>query len=144
MTYLAFEIAKYIITYCSKQNKPISNLKLQKILYYLWIDYYKEKKIQLFDDEICAWQFGPVVPNVYYEFCSFAGSAIVRQYDVEIDPKDQTLINRILDEYIDITASELVSKTHKKDGPWDRIYRDGVGFRDVIPFDLIMNLECVS
>ena len=27
-------VAKYVIDYCTRINKPISNLQLQKILYY--------------------------------------------------------------------------------------------------------------
>ena len=42
MTYTAVDIAKYIVSYCSGKNRPVSNLKLQKMLYYTWIDYYKE------------------------------------------------------------------------------------------------------
>ncbi len=33
--YNALDVAKYIITYCKKNQKPISNLKLQKLLYFV-------------------------------------------------------------------------------------------------------------
>ena len=42
MTYSAVDIAKYIVSYCSGKHRPVSNLKLQKMLYYTWIDYYKK------------------------------------------------------------------------------------------------------
>ena len=42
MTYTAVDIAKYIVSYCSGKHRPVSNLKLQKMLYYTWIDYYKK------------------------------------------------------------------------------------------------------
>ena len=29
-----------------------------------------------------------------------------------------------VDEYGDLTASELVSLTHSKNGPWDSVYKD--------------------
>ena len=60
MSYTALEIAKYIISTCSKKNRPISNLKLQKLLYFAWIYYYTKTGNGLFHDDICAWQFGPV------------------------------------------------------------------------------------
>ena len=68
MTYSAVDIAKYIVSYCSGKHRPVSNLKLQKMLYYTWIDYYKKTGTALFFNEICAWQLGPVVPDAYYEF----------------------------------------------------------------------------
>lgn len=33
--YSAMEITKYIINKCTKEKHPISNLQLQKILYYI-------------------------------------------------------------------------------------------------------------
>lgn len=48
MTYSAVDIAKYIVSYCSGKHRPVSNLKLQKMLYYTWIDYYKKTGTALF------------------------------------------------------------------------------------------------
>ena len=80
MSFQVMDVAKYIINYCTEQGKPVSNLKLQKMLYYLWIDYYKNTSEYLFDEDICAWPFGPVVPSVYFEYCSYAGAPITKKY----------------------------------------------------------------
>lgn len=119
MTYYVTEIAKYIITYCSNKKRPISNLKLQKLLYFLWIDYFKKNNCSLFNENICAWQFGPVVPEVYYEFCSYAGSPINKIYDIVIyNQNDSVIINNLIDKYIEFSASKLVEMTHKAFKPW--------------------------
>lgn len=143
MTYSAKDIAKHIISYCHEKKRPISNLKLQKILYYVWIDYYKETKKELFLDDICAWQLGPVVTNVYYEFCTYAGTPIPNKYYINLDSKDKLIINKILDKYIDLPASTLVNKTHQRGMPWDLVFQNGLGNRDVIPFSLIKEKECI-
>lgn len=142
MTYSAINIAKYMIAYCYRKGSPISNLKLQKMMYYLWIDYYKKTQTPLFIEDICAWQLGPVVPEVYYEFCSYAGTPILKEYDIRLSEIDDTIVREIIDRYIDVSASCLVSKTHRKGSPWDVIYRGGHGVRDIIPFTLIKDLEC--
>lgn len=144
MLYTATDIAKYIVNYCTKKQKPVSNLKLQKMLYYTWVDYYRITKNALFLDDICAWQLGPVVPDAYYEFCSYAGTPIVRTYDVNLSSEDISLINQIIDGYISVPASTLVNLSHKKGGAWDKVYQDGLGNRDVIPFTLIQEVECVD
>lgn len=144
MSYSSVDIAKYIVSYCSKKDKPISNLKLQKMLYYAWIDYYKETNMPLFVDDICAWHLGPVIPDAYYAFCSYAGTPIVRVYDVYISDKDSSIIDKIIDKYIETPASTLVNKSHKKGGPWDIVYKDGSGNRDIIPFSLIKDMECID
>lgn len=48
MAYCAADVAKYIISYCSANKSPVTNLKLQKMLYFVWIDYYTFTKAQLF------------------------------------------------------------------------------------------------
>ena len=85
MTYTASDIARYIVSYCFRKRKPVSNLKLQKMLYYMWIEYYKKTKKSLFNDDICAWQFGPVIPDIYYAFCVYAGRPITKEYWIALD-----------------------------------------------------------
>ena len=144
MVYNAVDVAKYIVTYCNQKNKPVSNLKLQKLMYYAWIDFYKETGTALFVDDICAWQLGPVVPEVYYEFCTYAGMPIAQEYDVNIASGDAIILDSIIEKYLNVSASTLVSRTHVQGGAWDRVFRGGAGMRSVIPFSLIKDLECDS
>lgn len=141
MTYSAIEIAKYIVGYCNHKGKPISNLKLQKILYYVWVNYYRDHAKPLFDEEFCAWQFGPVIPEVYFQFSSFAGIPIRRNYETNVNSADSKIIDRIIDKYAKYSAAQLVDKTHKKGGPWDVVYHGGTGLRKVIPSQQILKLE---
>lgn len=140
MLYNAIDIAKYIIDYCNKNKRLVSNLKLQKMLYYVWIDYYKKSSFPLFNEDFCAWTFGPVIPDVYYEFCSYAGSPIIKNFNLEFS-NDLEKINEIIDKYMDKSPYELVQMSHKKDYPWDIVY-NRYGNRAIIPFSLIVSLEC--
>lgn len=142
--YPALDVAKYVISYSSENNKAISNLKLQKLLYFLWIDFFKETHKWLFDDMIYAWQLGPVVPDVYFEFCSYAGLPINKTFETNIDHNDKNKINNIVDRYIDNSAYNLVNRTHESGKPWSIIYNNGNGSRSIIPFDLIMEIECCA
>ena len=142
MSYSAIDVAYHVINYCSKKGQPISNLKLQKILYFLWIEYFVHFHEELFTDDICAWRLGPVIPSVYYEFCSYAGTSIISAPESNISDAIQKRLNSIIDQYLPIPASKLVDKTHVKGKPWDIVYEDGKGNRQVIPFSLIKELEC--
>lgn len=144
MSYQAVEVAKYIVTYSNQQNKPVSNLKLQKILYFTWIDFYKATSRHLFEDEFCAWNFGPVIPAVYRKFCIYAGESINREYHAEITPEDTDILNGIIDPYLDFSASKLVSMSHEEGSAWNQIFNNGEGKQAVIPFSLIEGLECDS
>lgn len=139
--YDAKEIAKFIISECFKRNIMISNLKLQKMLYFLWIEYWKIWKTSLFRAEFYAWQLGPVVPDIYYEYCSYAGRPIVKYYNTSIAGSDEETLIRIMLDYVYLSASKLVDMTHRKGGAWDVVYQDGVGNRNIIPFELIIAKE---
>lgn len=112
------------------------------MLYFVWIGYYKIKKGYLYKNDICAWQFGPVVPDVYYEFCSYAGIPLRQNYDISLNSDDSAILDNLVDEYAGIPTSELVGMTHRKNHPWDEIFMEGAGNRKVIPFSLIIDTEC--
>ena len=95
--YDALEIAKYIISKCFKEGVPVTNLRLQKLLYFIQLESYKRNFRLMFDDDMYAWQFGPVVPDVYYEYNMYGGSPILLNYDnLDIQLNDRILINRVI------------------------------------------------
>ncbi len=134
--YLALEIAKYIIDKCTKDNCPISNLQLQKILYYIQREFLQQGEIA-FPEEIEAWQFGPVVPEVYRQYCGFGALPIRMRYMVRIELDDIRMINPIIEKKRILNPWDMVSYTHSSGKAWDLIYRDGAGDHQVIPQELI-------
>ena len=135
--YDALDIAKYIVNKCTSDNRPITNLQLQKILYFLQKQHLEQYNSCLFKDDIQAWQFGPVVPEVYYYFCGFGSSAITMKYSIRIDEDDVQMINPIIIDKRQKNPWDLVSETHKQGKAWDLTYMDGLGNRDVISPELI-------
>ena len=79
--YKAIDLSKYIVTKCIVDGCAISNLQLQKILYYVQKDFL-QRDLVAFSDDIEAWQFGPVVPVVYYKFCGFGAMPITSTFEV--------------------------------------------------------------
>ena len=141
MSYPAREVADYIISYCAAQGKPISNLKLQKMLYFVWVDFWEKTRRELFTDDVCAWQLGPVVPSVYYAYCAYGALPINLLRETTISWEDRSIIDESCKALIDRPVRDLVNETHIKGGPWHRIFADGAGNRMRIPFNLIKFLE---
>ena len=138
MLYRALDLSRYIVNKCIAEDNEISNLQLQKILFYIQRHFLQELDRAAFADEIEAWMFGPVVPNVYYYFCAFGATPIFIDedpYNIEDNDKecidDLIVSKRILDPW------DLVNETHKPGGAWDRVYANGQGNRHPIPVDLI-------
>lgn len=135
--YYALDIAKYIVNKCTLDEKPVTNLQLQKILYYIQKEFLKHNR-QAFLDDIQAWKFGPVVPKVYFYFCGAGAMPINMFYDcIDFDREDQRIIDRIVEAKRELPPWDLVEETHKKDGAWDKVFKNGAGERDVITIELI-------
>lgn len=135
--YDALEIAKYIISKCFKEGVPVTNLRLQKLLYFIQLESYKVYGKQLFNNDIAAWQFGPVVPDVYYKYSVYAGMPILLQYDnLNLCNKVTNIVDDIIEKNKNIPIWKLVEITHKPDGPWD-ITINKFGLRSIINSDLI-------
>lgn len=139
MSYEAVHIAKYIINKCTINQHPISNLQLQKILYCIQRDFLKNDMLA-FDDDFEAWQFGPVIPEVYYLFCGFGAIRIQMKYDLDIGSDYAALINPIIERKRLLNPwdwSEDINATGKA---WDKVYSNGSGNHKVIPKQIIRNI----
>lgn len=138
--YTALEIAKYVVYKCIKDRKLITNLQLQKILYYLRREFLKDD-VDLFLDDIEAWRLGPVIPNVYYHFCGHGSLPIDIYFDeweyLEIDKDHKEIIDRIVEDKRTRNPWDMVADTHKEGGAWSVTYDEGKGFKDVIDVNLI-------
>lgn len=148
--YRALEVARYIINYANDNKMIISNLKLQKILYFIQLEFLiKNAKRQCFSDEIEAWDFGPVVPAVYHEFKKYGALGIPKityiyddsnglfnikkvPYESNIIEKDREIINDVVNECSKYSASQLVEITHNH-SPWINAYASGKNSVITIP-----------
>ena len=74
--YDAIDVARYVINYSQEIGSPVSNLKLQKILYFIQGIYLSTLDKPCFSDDIEAWGFGPVISDVYHEFKGFGSNDI--------------------------------------------------------------------
>lgn len=122
--YSAVDISKYVINKCIKDNRPVNNYRLQKILYFIQKSYIKSG-MKAFDDPIEAWQFGPVIPNSYYSFYHSGISKITTTFDVDIKKDDREIIDTIIEDLYNVSTWQLFEKSHKPGGAWDITYKRG-------------------
>lgn len=120
--YSVIDIANYVIDYGSQNQKEITNLRLQKILYYIQGYFLKMYDKPAFNEEIVAWPYGPVVPEAYYTYCMHGRNVLYLKQDVEYDFSmmsldEKQLIRNIVDVCCADTISNIVNKTHQEN-PW--------------------------
>ena len=120
--YNAIDIARKVIANTDvDKGDAITNLKLQKLLYYLqgyWLGFYQKP---LFNEQVEAWRYGPVVPSVYETFKRYGKEAIPvakEGKELALESKEQEqYFKNIYKAFSMYSASFLVSMTHNET-PW--------------------------
>lgn len=120
----AMLVARFLIFL--KEHDPrgleLSNLKLQKLLYYCQGKYLEMYRVPLFQEDIEAWKYGPVVPNVYFNFKHF-GDLDIRDNDPDtfnpnnLTQRELSIIAYVWKDLGELRAGTLVDKTHNE-SPW--------------------------
>lgn len=137
MNYDVLDVSRYIISYSNKMDYGISNLKLQKVLYFCQAYFLIQTGHPCFNEKIEAWDFGPVVPVAYKEFKKFAGMDIPTMYshivfngneffsgiervdfkEICISNDDRTLIDKVVDKFSEYSSTDMVKLTQHQT-PW--------------------------
>lgn len=97
----------------------MTNLKLQKMLYYQQGFHLAYFDRPLFEDEIEAWMYGPVVPAMYYEYESYGRRGIEPSEEIEcaMNEEEWRLFCKVYDIYGKYSAEGLIEMTHNE-APW--------------------------
>lgn len=127
MTYSALEVARYIIYHEAQQGRTVSNLRLQKLLYFVQAKFIADGQnaSPCFYEPMEAWGFGPVVREVYYAYRYYGGAMIPpeRNFSTMIALSDRSMIDEILDDCAQYSTSALVDITHSQT-PWQDARRN--------------------
>lgn len=133
--YHAMDIAEYILGYAAQRNYPISNLKLQKILYFVQAQFLVSLNYPCFVEPIEAWDFGPVIRSVYNKYKRYGSSNIYLgslSIETRLTERERQNIQLIVDNCANYSANQLVEITHKQ-SPWIDAYRgNGIIYNDSI------------
>lgn len=134
MAYKGKSIANAFLTLAARDGLSIDPLKLQKLLYFANGYYMAENDGQpLINEYFEAWDYGPVIPTVYYEFREYKNGPIKRYaytWDDRTkrnilapqpvgDAAAENVIAWVWDHYRDFSGPELSQMTHKIGSPWD-------------------------
>ncbi len=104
------------------QGDLMTNLKLQKMLYYEQGFHLAYFNTPLFDDEIEAWLYGPVVPVVYEKYKGYGRNGLSPEDgDFRFDNKEEvTLFDEVYRVYGAYSAIGLMNMTHSEK-PWNSV-----------------------
>lgn len=124
----AINVAKFFLYKANQDGEIITNLKMQKLLYYAQAWYLVNFGKPLFDDEILAWSLGPVIRSVYDEYKEFRHTPIIYEDESgeilkKFDNKeDINFLKEFYNKFIGFSAHDLVNMTHNEE-PWKKAYK---------------------
>ena len=121
MTYPVLDIANKLLLKATEYDgvELMSNMKLQKMLYYQQGYHLAAFGTPLFSEEVEAWMYGPVVPCVYEHFKKFGAGGIIpeTQTPTLLVEEEEALFYDVFNAYINFSALGLMEKTHNE-APW--------------------------
>lgn len=124
----ARDVGRYFIYLANQESRPITNKKLQKLVYYsqAWSLVLNNKR--LFSDPLEAWVHGPAVKSLYVQYKDFGFSPIQENVTSDaiknISSKTKKLLDEIWKVYGKMDAQYLEVLTHSEK-PW-REAREGL------------------
>lgn len=127
-------VANYVLDEAVRQKVIITNLALQKLIYFAHAISLVERKESLVAGYFEAWRYGPVHPVVNDAFKSIGAKPIlfrakafdpVRRIERELLPINDLdeirICNRVVMSLGKLGVGRLVELTHARGGPWDHV-----------------------
>jgi len=131
-------IANLMLDEADRCGFRITNLALQKLLYFAHSIFLVEQKRPLVSGYFEAWEYGPVHPTAYQAFKAAGPQPITFRADrvdvvtgtrAAVAPPDEPTVRqhvaRIMQSYGRLTPGRLVDISHAKGAPWDFIQDKG-------------------
>ncbi len=141
-------------------HPPIDQMKIQKLVFYAHAWHLGLTDKPLYEDDVFAWPWGPVVPSIYHEFKDFGRKPIIGRKATAVsktgpgfldfrittpsieDPAVKEFVKQTWDVHKKFTGIQLSNATHNPGEPWT-VIKDQYGnldFKPAIPNDLIASI----
>jgi len=111
---------------CILSNWTITNLKLQKVLYISQVAFLGKNNSLLLNGEFEAWDYGPVLPELYHKVKRFGANRIKDIfYNVEEikNTEEASFLEEACKCLLNKQAFQLVEITHRTNGAWAKAYK---------------------
>lgn len=118
------DVARYFIikAYEDGREAEMTNMKVQKLLYYAQSLYLALHDNPLFDDEIQAWRYGPVCPPAYRLYSDFEAQQLPipdKGFLESISHEIKKLLEEVWEYFGEYHAYQLSGMTHLE-FPWKK------------------------
>lgn len=125
-------VANEFLRLAAGEGKALTPLQLMKLVYIAhgWMLALYQKP--LVSDDIEAWRYGPVIPDLYHAMKQYGAGSVTRPLilpqvssDRELDYLEQDLIKQVYRLYGHLNGIQLSGLTHQAGTPWDLTWTNG-------------------
>jgi uncharacterized phage-associated protein len=125
----AENVADFLLSLCQPEiGDTMTNLKMQKLLYYAQGFHLALYDTPLFSEKIKAWQYGPVVEEIYEEYDEYGQNPIPQPKRVNtsmFNPDQINFLKEIYEVYGQFSALRLMQMAHQEP-PWTTTVKGGI------------------
>ncbi len=139
--YSALDIANIFVNKGIQDGKPVTQLQLQKLVYFATgaLLAYTNGRDILVKEPFLAWDYGPVVPQIYSRYKVF-GSSPISESEVDVwnfigkryvdlpiflNEKAQKIVDDTWNLLSEIDGLRLSAWTHNEGSAWDLAFKKG-------------------
>ena len=135
MPYDVRSVANLVLDFASRENTKVTNITINKIVFFLHGWYLAKNNAPLVTAKIEAWNYGPVFRELYWEFKDFGAEPITARAmrrnpataarEVCADKfnlADLEFLRPLIEKYLGFSAGKLVELSHEIGAPWDQVF----------------------
>lgn len=128
--YSARAVTRAMIELAAERKLAVTNLTLQKLLYFAHGLMLARHGQPLIDDTFQAWKYGPVLEDLYHDLKMFGPSHIepndgfIKHWpSLPIEAIDaRNVIEAVLEQLGTMSGGQLIDISHDPRGPWHAVY----------------------
>lgn len=129
--YDVLTVADTILKIAKSKGISLTPMQLVKLTYisHGWSLALRNK--DLFRNRIEAWQYGPVIPDLYHATKNYGRnpiplSAVGDPAEIMISKDDRDFLEDVFDKYGHLDGIALSYITHREGTPWTQVYKPGI------------------
>ena len=123
-----YDVAHYFLSLTNEdEGDLISNLKLQKLMYYAQGLHLAVQDTPVFPERIEAWRHGPVVPELYHANKQIGSGALPKPENLDFsiyDAQTRDILDEVYAVFGQFSAWKLANMTHEEE-PWRAASQSG-------------------
>lgn len=125
MAVTSLAVANKFLELARESGYSLTNMQLQKLVFFAHGYHLALEDTPLYSEETKAWQFGPVIPNLYKHLQKYGRSEVSEPIPTDGEVSDEEQINvigAVWDAYKGYDAWRLSDISHREGSPWEKVW----------------------